>query len=266
VDLTHDVIGELLASGVTPDSIPLSADVTPEDLAELLKDDTEPLQVVARIAPGAGGRPGWQYTSKAIEQLATTVARTSLPGYLGHEHGSKPPQQWPFPVIHWVGAKWDGSAALLRGVVDRSQAEIKRLLRSHRISHTEHPDCASHSAARRAELRPGGSLSVGDHLAAADPHGQYLTAPEADAAYLDQSKGDARYLPLTGGNVTGSLASTGSVSPGNGGVAGPAVWGGAGVPSSLLGVDGDFFFRRDTPTVALQRIYVKSGGVWTGLL
>jgi len=41
--------------------------------------------------------------------------------------------------------------------------------------------------------------------------------------------------------------------------------GGSSAPAAGLGADGDFFFRKDTPGVAGQRIYVKSSGAWTGV-
>lgn len=42
-------------------------------------------------------------------------------------------------------------------------------------------------------------------------------------------------------------------------------FGGSGVPSLVCG-DGSYYFRTDTPGSALQRIYVRSGGAWVGIL
>ena len=41
---------------------------------------------------------------------------------------------------------------------------------------------------------------------------------------------------------------------------------GTGAPSNGIGVDGQYFFRSDTPAVANQRIYVKIAGAWTGIV
>jgi hypothetical protein len=41
---------------------------------------------------------------------------------------------------------------------------------------------------------------------------------------------------------------------------------GSGVPSNANGNNGDYYFRTDTPGTANQRIYVKSAGVWTGIV
>lgn len=41
---------------------------------------------------------------------------------------------------------------------------------------------------------------------------------------------------------------------------------GSGAPSSSLGANGDYYLRSDTPGTANQRIYVKSAGVWTGIV
>jgi glutamine amidotransferase-like uncharacterized protein len=32
------------------------------------------------------------------------------------------------------------------------------------------------------------------------------------------------------------------------------------------GSDGDYYLRTDTPGTANQRIYVRSGGTWTGIV
>lgn len=39
---------------------------------------------------------------------------------------------------------------------------------------------------------------------------------------------------------------------------------GSGVPTG--GADGNYYFRTDTPATVNQRLYVRSAGVWTGIL
>jgi hypothetical protein len=134
-DPVADVVGELISdgSGVKPADIPLSQGFSEHDLAALFEGDPEPTQIVCRIGPGDGGRRGWVYTPAALEQLAATVAAASLPGFVGHDHSETPPEQWGTPIVRWIGAKWDGTACLLRGAVERSQAEIKRQLKGGQI-------------------------------------------------------------------------------------------------------------------------------------
>ena len=43
------------------------------------------------------------------------------------------------------------------------------------------------------------------------------------------------------------------------------LYSGTGVPASTLGVNGDFYFRTDTPGTANQRMYIKAAGVWSAL-
>jgi len=74
-----------------------------------------------------------------------------------------------------------------------------------------HNQLADAIMAVEVSLLAGGSLSLGDHLVAADPHPVYLTQAEADArypqlsatdpypVYLTQPEGDARYAPISGG-------------------------------------------------------------------
>jgi hypothetical protein len=47
---------------------------------------------------------------------------------------------------------------------------------------------------------------------------------------------------------------------------GGALFGGSGVPAAGLGANGDVYFRTDTPGTANQRIYMKSAGVWVGVV
>lgn len=94
-----------------------------------------------------------------------------------------------------------------------------------------------------------GALSSTDHASAADPHPTYLTQAEVDALYMSQANtyitqadADARYfLPAT-------------------------LWCGPGVPAAGIASDRSFYFRTDTPNVAMQRMYVKAAGVWSTIL
>jgi len=54
----------------------------------------------------------------------------------------------------------------------------------------------------------------------------------------------------------------GEITLGNSG----SLFSGSGVPSNSIGVNGDYYFRTDTPAMALQRIYVKSAGAWVGII
>lgn len=65
-------------------------------------------------------------------------------------------------------------------------------------------------------------------------------------------------VPTTGTGVAVQQTSPNIISP--------LVTGGTGAPAGALGANGDFYFRGDTPAVANQRIYVKSAGVWVGIL
>lgn len=78
-------------------------------------------------------------------------------------------------------------------------------------------------------------------------------------------------------NVTGTpttLAGYGVVTTGTGNavaqnsptIINPLITGGTGAPAGGLGANGDFYFRGDTPGVANQRIYIKSAGVWVGIV
>jgi hypothetical protein len=68
---------------------------------------------------------------------------------------------------------------------------------------------------------------------------------------------------------SGNAQFTGSVAPGNpgtGDVSRANLFSGSGVPSNTYGAEGDYYFRTDTPSTANQRIYVKTGAAWTGIV
>ena len=44
------------------------------------------------------------------------------------------------------------------------------------------------------------------------------------------------------------------------------IYSGSGVPGAGLGANGNYYLRTDTPGTANQRLYVKSGGAWSGIL
>ncbi|MEO8453315.1 MAG: glycosyl hydrolase family 28-related protein, partial [Gemmatimonadota bacterium] len=48
--------------------------------------------------------------------------------------------------------------------------------------------------------------------------------------------------------------------------AGCGIYAGTGAPSNANGRDGEYYFRSDTPGTANQRIYVKAGGSWIGIV
>ncbi len=75
--------------------------------------------------------------------------------------------------------------------------------------------------------------------------------------------------PSGGGNPNGQLIlnSNGGLNIyESSGVSASTLYSGSGAPT-ISGVSGDYYFRTDTPTTSLQRIYVCTGGTtWTGIL
>ena len=63
---------------------------------------------------------------------------------------------------------------------------------------------------------------------------------------------------------TGNVYTCGSIAPGNISTSGSHIWSGAGVPSSGLGINGDYYFRTDGSTGT--HLYFKASGSWAGLL
>jgi hypothetical protein len=84
--------------------------------------------------------------------------------------------------------------------------------------------------------------------------------------YMDNGASTVAYTPAST-NPVGKLAVDGGVTLGNGTTTlGGTIYSGVGVPSSILGVDGDAYFRTDTPSSANQRLYIRAAGTWAGIL
>lgn len=125
-----EVLGELLDARTAPSSIPLARGV---DLEAIKAGDSDPMEVTVRIAPGKGSH-GF-YTEAALKKLVSHVQEHTLAGYRGHIKGDELGHRFDYPSSHWIGAEWraDG-AAYIRGVVDQSQPDLKRLIRAGRIT------------------------------------------------------------------------------------------------------------------------------------
>jgi hypothetical protein len=99
------------------------------DLAALKAGDPEPLEVVVEVPAGRSKR-GWYYRPEALQKIVGEVMSQGLPGFLGHQKPEDVDHQFPIPVTHWVGAKWENGRAYFRGVIDKAAADLKRWIRS----------------------------------------------------------------------------------------------------------------------------------------
>lgn len=76
------------------------------------------------------------------------------------------------------------------------------------------------------------------------------------------SDGAFSTLQWTIDSTVGNITTNGSIKLGGQ----STVYSGSGAPSNSNGVNGDYYFRSDTPGTANQRLYVKSAGAWVGIL
>lgn len=119
-----------LTGEVAVEDIPVSAAVR---LDALRGDDPDPLQVVVAIPEGRSRR-GWVYTEPVLDRIAAEVNASTLHGFFGHQRAEDVDHQALPPVTHWIGATKErvGERAVLyvRGLVDRSAADLKRWIRA----------------------------------------------------------------------------------------------------------------------------------------
>ncbi len=129
------VCGEMAVS-----EIPLNPNI---DVAALKAGDPEPLETVVAV-PAAKSKRGWRYTSESLKNIVDATMAQGLPGFLGHQKPENVESEFPTPVTHWVGAKFDDNAevkdakgeivgkgiAYFRGVVDQAANDLKRWIKA----------------------------------------------------------------------------------------------------------------------------------------
>jgi hypothetical protein len=118
-----------IAGEMKPSDIPVAPGV---NLDELKKDDNDPLEVVVEVPEGKSTR-GWYYTGESLKNIVDKVNSNTLAGFLGHQEPEKVATEFPPPVTHWIGAKWENGKAYFRGVIDKVASDLKRWIRSGRV-------------------------------------------------------------------------------------------------------------------------------------
>ncbi len=129
------VCGEMAVS-----EIPLNPNI---DVAALKAGDPEPLEAVVAV-PATKSKRGWRYKPESLQNIVDATMTQGLPGFLGHQKPENIESEFPTPVTHWVGAKFDENAevkdakgkvvgkgiAYFRGVVDQAANDLKRWIKA----------------------------------------------------------------------------------------------------------------------------------------
>ena len=119
----------LICGEMDVDDIPLAPWV---DLNSIKAGDDSPMEVVVEVPAGKSKR-GWNYRPEALQKIIGEVMNQGLPGFLGHQKPDEVGTQFPTPVTHWVGAKWENGRAYFRGVIDKAAADLKRWIKARTI-------------------------------------------------------------------------------------------------------------------------------------
>lgn len=126
VSLSAYISGEM-----TINDVPLASWA---DIQTLKAGDPEPMEVVVEVPAGKSKR-GWNYKPEALKAIVGEVMSQGLPGFRGHQKAENVDTEFPQPVTHWVGAKYDDKTnkAYFRGVVDKSDPDLKRWIKAKTI-------------------------------------------------------------------------------------------------------------------------------------
>lgn len=124
VPLQMDVIGEMAVEDIP---------VAPwADVKSLQENDPNPMEVVVAVPVGKSKR-GWFYTEEALKAIERTVNEQGLPGFMGHQKPDDVDHEFPEPVTHWVGAKFENGKLYVRGVIDKSAEDLKRWIKGNAV-------------------------------------------------------------------------------------------------------------------------------------
>mgnify|MGYP001229408867 CR=1 FL=1 len=121
VRLTATIAGEMRV-----EDVPLGSWV---NIDKLKAGDDDPLEVIVEVPAGKSKR-GWNYRPEALQRIVGEVMSTGLPGFLGHQKAENVDTEFPTPVTHWIGAKWENGKAYFRGLVDAAAKDLKRWIRA----------------------------------------------------------------------------------------------------------------------------------------
>ncbi len=135
ISIAGYICGEMVVQDV-----PVNSSI---DITTLKAGDPEPLETVIAV-PATKSKRGWNYKSGSLKDIVDAVMAQGLPGFLGHQKPEDVETQFPLPVTHWVGAKFDENApikddkgniigkgvAYFRGVVDQAASDLKRWIKA----------------------------------------------------------------------------------------------------------------------------------------
>lgn len=124
------VVDGVINGEMSVDGIPVANGV---DVAKLKEGDDDPLEVVVEIDSGKNTR-GWNYLPATVEKIVKQVNEKTPNGILGHQKQEDLAYQFPKIATHWVGAVYKDGKAFVRGVIDASQKDLKRWIKTKRIS------------------------------------------------------------------------------------------------------------------------------------
>ncbi len=121
---------QAVMGGMKPEDIPVADGV---DIDAIKAGDDDPLEVVVSVPEGKSKR-GWYYTGESLKNIVDFVNGETLSGFLGHQKPENLDDEFLPPVTHWIGAKWDNGKAYFRGVIDKAAPDLKRWIRSKRVT------------------------------------------------------------------------------------------------------------------------------------
>lgn len=204
--------------------------------------------------------------------ISTPVIQTDLLGF-----GSVNPDTFLIREAANTLAQRNGANAqqfwLYNTYTDASNFERLRIMWSANVAYIQTEGGGTGSPSRALNIRTVGSgdlnLGVNNQIMFLLKGGQGHLFAATDNTYDIGANGANRPRNVyVAGNVImgGYISPLGGMQLGNGAAIGSSFWSGAGAPGAAQGVNGDYYFRNDTPGTANQRIYVKSAGAWVGIV
>lgn len=123
----HGLISELIApfGGEYPD-VPLAEGV---ELKTLTEGDDKPFFVTLPVGQVSVSRNDRVYRREAVESIQQAVVVRRVGGILGHLRDDARPYEFNIPVIHWVGAVFEGDTLWAKGYIPKTQPDLREYMR-----------------------------------------------------------------------------------------------------------------------------------------
>lgn len=100
------------------------------DMAGLTEGDDKPFFITLPIGEkGVQSRNERTYPAEEVQRIADTINQERIGGILGHLRDDQRAYEYQIPVIHWVGAMFEGNTLWAKGYIPKTEPKLRESMR-----------------------------------------------------------------------------------------------------------------------------------------